>query len=302
MRKPTALLILLAAVAVSASGQYYFDYPTYKKFELGLRGGAAFSRLQTETAYLDHWNDRLLTAVTEDSDIIVSATTGVQIGVHGAFFFNPSMGIRLEIGPLSSNVPVTTDFAFAWRWSDGRSYEAQKTWTSGGRTATLPIALDFIWKRALGRHEGLLSVGVVYGRHSFRAESAFGYGISTLSGDGTQQFIDALKVEVRVPEFSWTSFGFNLGLGLSIKLSDPLRLQAEASYFLFPRKKTNWTFVKGDYDGVLFSDIKGIDFNDGDIAFLSGGFPPKFETNLNLNPSFLRLALGLVLVLGNAEY
>jgi opacity protein-like surface antigen len=302
LRKPAALLLLLAAVAVSASAQYYFDYPTYKRFELGLRGGAAFSRLQAETAYLDHWNDRLLTAVAETSNIAFLAKTGVQIGVHGAFFFNPTMGLRLEIGPLSSNVPVTTDFTFAWRWSDGRSYQAQKTWTGSGRTTTLPIALDFVWKRALGRHEGFLSGGVAYGRHSFRAESSFGYGISTLSGDGMQQFIDALKVGVRVSEFSWTSFGFNLGLGLSIKLSDPLRLQAEAAYFFFPRKKTNWTFIKGDYDGVLFTDIKGINFNDGDIALLTDGFPPKFETKLNLNRSFLRLALGIVLVLGTAEY
>jgi len=302
MKRPAAWLFLILAATVSASAQYYFDYPTYKRFAFGLHGGAAFPLLKATTSYQDHWNDLLLISVTEVSNIEMKAKAGLLFGVHCTYFFNPSMGIRLEAGPRSWDVPTSTDVTFSWTWADGRRFQSKPVWKGAGRATTLPIDLDFIWKRELGRHEWFVSGGLSYYRHTFRAESSFGYGISTLSSDGSEQYIDALRIGLSVPEMSWTSFGFNAGLGLNIKLSEFLGFQVEAGYFYSPQKRSAWTFVKTDYDGVFFSNIKGIDFNDGDIQFLTGGNAPKMKTGLSLNPSFIRLAVGLVLFLGNAEY
>jgi len=302
MKKPAAWLFLALLTSTSAWSQYYFDYPTYKRFSIGLTGGQALPRLRATSYYRDTWNDRLLISVAEASTVELRAKAGLHFGVQCAWFFNPSLGIRLEAGYLSSDVSTSTEVAFAWTWADGRHYESTPVWNGAGRMTTLPIGLNGIWKGAVGRHEWFLTGGLSYYRHTFRADSSFGYGISMMSADGSTQYIDALRVGLRVPEISWSSLGFNIGLGGSLKLSDLLGFQVEAGYFLSPSKTVNWTFVTGNYNGVFFSDLKDISFGEGDIEFLTASVPPKLETGMRLKPSFFRFSAGFVLFLGRAEY
>jgi hypothetical protein len=302
VKRAAVLLVLALLSSASASAQYYFDYPTFKRWTIGIHGGPALSLLRVATYYRDAWNDRLLISVVETSAIELRAKTGILLGVHGAFFFRPSLGIRLEVGPLASDVETSTDFSFRWTWADGRRYQSDLVWKGAGRTTTLPVIIDAVWKGALGRHEWFLTGGLAYYRHSLRADASFGYGISTMAADGSEQYVDALRVGLRLPAASWSSWGFHAGLGLSFKLSDLLGLQAEAGYFTSAAKTVGWTFVKGNYDGVLFSAIKAMSFSDGDVEFLTAGGAPRLETALRLNPSFVRLAAGLVVFLGRAEY
>ena len=301
MNGPVIGLCLLLMAAGTASAQYYFDYPTYKKFEVGLGVGAAFS-FGTTMSYRDHWSDRLLASVTEASTISLKAKPGLSFGFHVSYFLTPKIGIRLEIGSQRSDIAALTGFTFNWAWTDGRSFQNKRTWEGTGRTTTFPVGLDFIWKREFGRHEGFFAGGISCYRHSFWAESSFGYGITQMSADGTEQYIDALRVGLAIPKISWTSFGFNLGLGLIIKLSGFTGIRIEGGYWFSPKKRAALQFVKGNYDGVFFGAIKEIDFNDGDILLLTAGSNPKTPTGLSLNPSFVRCAIGLVLFLGSAEY
>lgn len=302
MKRAAVSLALALIASASAWAQYYFDYPTYKRWAFGVHAGPALPLDRAATYYRDAWNDRLLVSVVEASDIEVKAKPGYCFGVHGTFFFQPSLGVRFEAGSLASDVETSTDFSFGWTWADGRRFQSDLVWKGTGRTTTLAIVLNGIWKGALGRNAWFLTGGPAYYRHSFRADASFGYGISTTAADGSEQYVDALRVGLRVPAASWSSWGFDIGLGLIIKLSGLLGLQAEAGYFYSAPKTVRWTFVKGSYDGVLFSSIKAISFNDGDIEFLTGGGNPKFETALRVKPSFLRLAAGLVIFLGRAEY
>ena len=304
MNRPVVSLCLLLMTAGAASAQYYFDYPTYKKFEIGVCGGVALSNapFAATMAYQDHWSDLLLVSVTEASAISLKAGAGLPFGLHVSYFFTPRIGIRLEVGQQRSDVSALTDFTFNWAWADGRYFQNQRNWEGTGRATTLPVGLDLIWKKGFGRHEGFFAGGLSCYRHTFWAESSFGYGISKMSDDGSEQYIDALRVGLKIPKMSWTSLGFNLGLGLNIKLSGLVGVRIEGGYWFSPKKRAALQFVKGDYDGVFFGNIKGINFNDGDIQLLTAGFNPKMPTSVRLNSSFIRLALGLVFSLGSAEY
>jgi opacity protein-like surface antigen len=302
MKRPAVWLFLALMTAGTASAQYYFDYPTFKRWEIGVFGGAAFPLFKATTGYEDRWNDRLLTYVSESSNISMKAKVGIQFGFHLSYFFNPAIGIRLEVGPQRSDAPTTTEFTFAWTWADGRHFQRQPVWNGTGRTTSLPASLDLVWRKEWGRNEWFIAGGFSFHRDTFRSEASFGYGISQMSADLSEQYLDALRVGLRIPEMSWTSFGFDLGLGLSIKLSDLVGIQIETRYFFYPSKRAEWQFIKGDYDGVFYGNIKGIDFNDGDIQLLTAGVNPKLPTSLRLDRSFFRLGVGLVLFLGSAAY
>jgi opacity protein-like surface antigen len=302
MKKSTAFLALLIVMAASASAQYYFDYPTYKKFELGVFGGMAFSPIKGATQYFDQWKDLNLTYVFERTDIELRSKAGFHLGGFFAYFFNPAMGFELDVEYLKTSVPTTATASFQWSWSDGRHFTKNAEWSGTGRLTSFPLSLNFVVRSEAERVKWTFSGGVTYFHNAFQSESFFGYGISTLSGDGREQYLDFLRVGLKIPKTSWASFGLNLGLGLNFKISGRMDIKTEARYFSCREKKFVWEFVKGFYDGIFFPDIKNIDFNDNDIELITEGPVPKMETSLKLNPSFFRLSLGFVIFWGEREY
>jgi opacity protein-like surface antigen len=302
MKKSTVFLALLIVMAASASAQYYFDYPTYKKFELGVFGGMAFPLLKGATQYLDQWQDLNLTYVIEKTDIELRSKAAFHFGGFFAYFFNPAMGFELDVEYLKTNVPTTATVLFQWGWSDRRQFTENPEWSGTGRLTSLPLSLNFVVRSEAERVKWSFSGGVTYFHNAFQSESFFGYGISALSGDGREQYLDFLRVGLRIPKTSWASFGLNLGLGLNFKISGRMDIKTEARYFSCREKKFAWQFVKGFYDGIFFPYIKAIDFNDMDIELITEGPVPKMETSLKLNPSFFRLSIGFVVFWGEREY
>ncbi len=302
MRKSTVLLALLVLMAARASAQYYFDYPTYKKYELGVFGGAALSLIKGTTVYSDQWNDLKLTYVVERTDIGLNSKAAFHFGGFFGYFFNPNIGLELDFEYLTTSVPTTAQASFHWAWSDGRSFIKDATWSGTGRLTSFPLSLNLVLRSEPGRSQWSLSGGVTYFHNAFRSESFFGYGISTLSEDGQWQYLDFLRVGLRIPKTSWAVLGLNLGVGLSFKISDRIGIKAEARYFLCPEKKFTWEFVKGFYDGIFYPYIKNIDFGDGDIELITEGPNPKMAPSLKLNPSFFRLSIGFAIFLGEREY
>jgi len=299
-------LVFLVLLSAPAAAQYYFDYPTYKKFEICVFSGTSLPLIRGATTYDDRWNDRLLTFVHETTHIHIKSNLGLIFGGCFSFFFGPNFGIQLAADYMTASIPNTADFEFFWIWSDGRQPEENVQWKGTGRLESAPLSLNLVFRGDLGRHEWFISAGPSHYKNTFSSESFFGFGISTLTEDKSQQLVDALKIGLTIPQASWTTWGFNGGGGIHYKLSERMGLKAEIRYFFCPKKSFSWEFIKGLYDGVFFSkdykELRNQKFpyyeDESDLVAIS-----KNMTKLKpFNPSSVRFALGIVFSLGTTEY
>jgi hypothetical protein len=298
LKKSAGGIALFFLVAVSGFSQYYFDYPAYKKFDLGIELGMMRPSFMGATTYGDAWAWEMLSYVSEETLISGERTWVVNPEVFATWNFSPSMGIRLSVGGFSAEVPNRSDIGMTWGWADYPQIHKSASWTGTGRIVSLPLGLNIVIKSKSPVNTWHAVAGLTYSWNSFSAESSFGFGKSDFSEDGTVQYIDVLKIPLRIPKTSWSSLGGNIGLGTTFALSDSLGLGLEADYYFFEKKTFSWSFVYGQYDGVFYGVLKNRRFAPVDVEIAGTWMKmSKFDVNL----SRWRVALFLVLSLGTIQ-
>jgi hypothetical protein len=292
MKRLSLGLALLWIAASPGFSQYYFDYPTFKRFEFGLHLGLTKPDVIGGTVYEDTWSAYQLTSVYERTLITPNQGWTASPEVFMQWNLSPAMGVRVSLGRLSSQIPTTSDFEMTWSWADGRHIQQTIAWTGSGRITTIPLGLNLVARKVNDVNTWYVTAGVMISWNTFSADSSFGFGVTNTPDDSGVQYVDGLRIPLRVPDTAWRSLGANIGVGKTFALSDSLSLGADISYFLFPKKEFSWSFVYGNYDGVFYHELKNQRFapEDGDYI-LNGDKISKF------NVSLTRLRVGLVLVL-----
>ncbi len=292
MRRATLGLALLWLAASTGFSQYYFDYPTFKRFEFGLQVGLTKPDLLGGTVYEDRWFAYRLTSVYERTSIAPNPGWAANPEVFLQWNLSPAFGVRVSLGRLSCQIPNTSDFEMSWTWADGRHIQQTIAWSGSGRVTTVPVGLNLVARKVNDVNTWYVTAGVMLSWNTFSADSSFGFGVTNAPEDSGIQYVDGLRIPLRVSDTAWRSLGANVGLGTTFALSDSLSLGADLSYFLFPKKEFSWSFVYGNYDGVFYRELKNQRFApvDGDFI-LNGNKISKFDVNLT------RLRVGLVLVL-----
>jgi opacity protein-like surface antigen len=302
-------LTLLAVAALFTSSWALAQAGWYKKFEVGLYAGPAFSSAKAASIYSDTWSDNLLESVHESSNIGTEPRVGPFFNTDWTYYFSPFFGLRLSAGSITQSVPNTTDFDFRWKWTiDPKHYEERRLWTGTGRLTNIPLGLSLLIKTAGPRIEVFASAGVSAVFAAFRTDAAIGFG-DTLTEEVYQapnwistQHVDAFPIKIQIRKTSWTWVGANFGLGLTYKLSESLGLKAEGQYVSLGnqdrRKELFWGFVTGRYDGIL-GEIRNYEFGKDAVDYIQ---ERKLLTSLLIDPSFIRLSLGAVFRFGDAVY
>lgn len=289
--------LCLFFIAAAASAQYYFEIPTYKPWEFGAYFGGGLSLVRGLTTYRDGWSGGDLTSVYEETMIEARAEGGASGGVFVSYFFRPGIGLQLNFGYSSAPVRTTANFLYRWTWSDRLSSEESAAWHDTGRLTVIPLSLDFLAKKEIGRHEIFYSGGITLLINRFRTESSFGFGVSTFASG--RQYIDAFRVGLRIPETAWKALGGNIGFGLRAFISERLRLLIDARFLWVQRKSFSWDMILGTSEGIFFHELPFTPFGEEDAERLRNN---NKISPLEVNPSSVQFTVGIVVLLGSRSY
>jgi opacity protein-like surface antigen len=265
------------------------------RIDIGLSGGLALTRVDGTSPYSDTWSYAWLSTVTERTTISAASKAAFSLGGDVTYYVTPRLGIQLAAGFISSDTPTSAVGEMSWTWVpliSGTTFTKSATWSGTGSLRAMPLSVNLVGRFGPGRARGFLSAGPTLFLNTFEATSLVAYGVSTNAG--VEQFIDAIPVPAAIPRTSWGKVGANVGGGFIYQLSPMLALTMEARYFLCGRKSLSWELTPGRYDGYFYKVIKAFDFTQADADDVSNGKLQAFE----VNPSHLRIAVGLRLALG----
>jgi hypothetical protein len=295
------VLILLSSAAFAATDNSSRSSSDSPRFEIGLKGGWSPSRALGSTIYQDSWASFFFESIADRSEIRAKSKNSPAVNGGLSFFLNRRLGLQLLAGYVSSDATADANLNFGWTRPDGTRFEGTHNGAGSGRLIHVPISLNVIFRSGQGRFGLEISGGVTSFWNTFRADASFGYSVTRLTTTYVApnwelgENIDGLEVGLKIPNTRWQSWGANLGAALNLKLTSFARLEAEVRYFACPRKKLNWDFLLGNYDGLFFNDIRSEPFTDNDIEYLRQN-GQTFE--LRLDPSFLQVTLGIIVLFG----
>lgn len=289
--------LCLFFIAAAASAQYYFEIPSYKPWEFGVYFGGGLSLVRGLSTYRDAWSGGDLISVYEETTIEAKAGGGEAGGVFASYFFKPGVGLRLNFGYSSAPVPTTANFLYRWTWSNRSIFEKESDWHDTGRLTTMPLSLDLLGKKDIGRHEIFYSGGITLFINRFRTESSFGFGVSTFAAG--RQYIDAFRVGLRIPDTTWKALGVNIGVGLRAFISERFRLFIDARFFWVQKRTFSWDMVLGTSEGIFFDEVPFAPFGEEDADRLRNA---NKISRLEINPSSLQFTAGFVVLLGKRTY
>jgi len=292
MKKPLLGLLILLAFSLAALAQSEF----LPRFELHAMGGYGLSQFKGDSVYSYEWSYMLLQSVNEDTMVSMKAEGGLFLAGGASFFFHPNFGIQIGGGYLSSNVPNTGSFTFAWKSIlDQRVTTEEAAWNGAGKMTAIPLFLNIVGKFRLDRVNVFLTAGPTYYFNSLEANSFVGFGDSyyTIIDPYEYQWVDAFQIPVSIPKTSWKSFGANFGIGIDFEVSPGVAITAEGRYFLIPMKSLTWQWIPGAYDSIFYDNFSGWEYTEEDLADFQAEMTP-----LEVKPSFFSFALGIRLTFG----
>ncbi|MBN2206362.1 MAG: outer membrane beta-barrel protein [Candidatus Aminicenantes bacterium] len=295
--KKTAALI---AVVLFASLCVYAQDPTWPRFELNLNTGYGLSQFKGTSTYSDNWSYSSLEYVRENTPVGLKGENAFFFKGSFSYFFTPKFGVQLGGGLFSSNVPVTSDFSFDWKWKSGSTaYNRTRSWTSEGKLSTTPLFLNAVGKFRVKFLDIAVSAGPALYFNSFEADSQVGFGMTYFRYVYVYPYIyyvqgiEAFAIPIEIPQTSWTSFGANLGLGVDFKVSPTVAIGLEGRYFLVPKKSLRWEWSPGTYDGIFFDYLKDVEFEASDLE----DYQEKM-TGIDVKPSFFSISAGIKIFFG----
>jgi hypothetical protein len=289
--------LCLFFVAAAASSQYYFEIPAYKPWEFGVYFGGGLSLVRGLTTYRDGWSGGDLISVLEETTIEAKAKPGEAGGVFATYFFKPGVGLQLNLGYSSAPVPTTADFLYRWTWSNRSSNEKNAAWHDTGRLRMMPLSLDLLGKKKIGRNEISYSGGITLLINRFRTESSFGFGVSTFAAG--RQYIDAFRVGLRIRDTTWKALGGNVGFGLRAFISERFRLLIDARFLWVQKKSFSWDMILGTSEGIFFDEVPFAPFGEEDAERLRNN---NKISPLEVNPSSVQFTVGFIVLLGSRIY
>jgi len=255
--KKALLLAVLAALSLSparaASG-------FWKKLEYALSVGLALPRLATVSVYRDDWSLKLLKNVSEETVVSPEKGGGPAFRISASHFFRPRFGLEAGFSFTSIAGPTRSAFRLSYVWVDGLEGTIRGDWDGSGRLFSFPVFFNAVWKPARNRLQLKLFAGPSLFFNSARASAKVGLGLS----DETTilvytppvwtptivQHIDAVAADLEIPKTSWTSFGFNAGLGIGFAFGPRLAAGCEIRFFGAPARDIPWSVTPGTYDGL----------------------------------------------------
>lgn len=288
------------AVVLFASLTVYAQTPTWPRFEVNLNTGFGLSGFKSTPTYADNWSYSSLEYVQETTSIGLKGENAFSLKAGFTYFLTPKFGVQLGGGLFSSNVPVTSDFAFNWKWKSGSSaYTRSRSWTSQGKLSTTPLFLNAVGKFHVKFLDVAVSAGPALYFNSFEADSMVGFGTTYFHWVYYYpyyyyvQSIEAIGIPVQIPSTSWSSFGGNLGLSLDFKVSPTIAIGLEGRYYLVPKKSIDWEWIPGSYDGLFFDTLKDVEFEASDFDEYRDKLAP-----VDVKPSFFSISAGIKIYFG----
>ncbi|MGD0783718.1 MAG: outer membrane beta-barrel protein, partial [Candidatus Aminicenantales bacterium] len=223
--------------------------------EIGLSGGMGFPSFTGGSgSFTNTWSYNLLQTATETGNLVFSLKNPVTLSGSFAYFFTPSIGIRLQVDyPLKQSIESgTMDYTLSWKWTISPttySLSPSPSWGVTGDFSVIPISLNGVLRFPLGSTiDAYITAGPTYFMGTINASTTMGLGWSWMSG--SDQHIDYFPVPLTISQ-SINGIGFNAGAGLDIRLGDVFGIFLEAAYFAGPSSSQNWIAQPGSYPSQI---------------------------------------------------
>jgi hypothetical protein len=272
---PALFLFALFAGAASAEDK------AWKQGEISLYAGFGHSRARGSSFYHLGWASGASPNAETNTSISASSKDAIYFGAFFSFFIDRDVGFQTGFGYLKSDVPNTAVFDLST--VSGKA-ALRDSWPGTGEITAVPLCLNVAGRFGDGKFRMGVTVGVALFLNSFFADSYAGAAVIPALPEET---FDAFRIKIAVEDKTWSALGGNFGWSGDFQLSSKLALTAEARYFFCPIKTLYWTWIPGDYAGLL-GNFPIWNFDKTSAADAESRTSP-----LSINPSFFTVSIGI---------
>jgi hypothetical protein len=297
MKKLGAVLILVPILAGLASAQA----PASRwPFEIGAYGALSFGANTFTLYWARIWSHVYLDEVDDSNTIEAAYKLGLSGGAFATFYVSQKVGFQVSAATQTTRTPTNTYFTFTWLWNNDVDNMKSRAWEGTGSIRVMPFSLNLVYRLGQDSVRGILSAGVSLFKNTYQANANLGFGVDqiviTYIGENAHvdQYLDALPLELKISDASWTAIGGNVGAGLDVELSRTTALRFDVRYFYCPVKTLTWEIAQKSYNGMFFNDIKNYVIDQTMSDYIHALQPVV----LKVNPSFLQASAAFVLRFG----
>ncbi len=293
MKRIATAMAFVLGFAVSGLAQYS------PRLELSFHYGGMSRNLDVTGGYNYDWTGSLygLDQLGSFSRFHITSRSGAGLGGGLSLFFTPSLGIGFNAGYYRTSVLAMSESDMWWSWINLGTYFAydhvldEPLWMGAdGDLRTIPLSLNVIVRFGGKRLQGYFSGGPTLYINRFFIDSEIVYALAytTLIGIFYQQAVDVIRVPMKIDQ-RWTSFGFNIGGGLTVWVVPAIGLVFDLRFFSCGPRWFDWEFVTGEYIGLFGNLIYDFDQQDIDRIYEEGRIKPP----VSIDPSFLQIGIGV---------
>ncbi len=287
--------MLLGVVVILALASWTLAQTPEKRFELNLFGGYGFTSVNGTSTYQDVWSAFLFPSITETTVITAKSNNAPFFGAGFNYFFTPNVGLGLNVGYMKSGIDTTADLTFNYGSTETASWPS-----SGDSLTTIPVSLNVVAHFGEGPLQFFIEGGPTVFFNDAKIDSSIGYGVNwiTYAYPYIYSNLDVLQIPMNAYDTTsgkstWTSFGANVGGGITYMVSPSIGLNLEARYFFCPTRDLTWNLVAGTYNGY-FGTSTGWTFGSDDIQYITSN---GLIDTIKINPSFFQVLVGLKIIL-----
>jgi len=293
VKRITMALALVLGIAASGLAQ------NLPRFELSFHYGGMTRNLDSAGSYNYDWTGTLysLDQLGSFSRFHITSEGGAGLGGGLSLFLTPSLGIGFNAAYYRTSVLMMSESDMWWSWIDSGTYFAydavldEPLWMGAdGDLRTIPLSLNFIVRFGAKHLLGYFSGGPTLYINRFFVDSEIVYALvsTTWNGFYYQQAVDVIRVPMKIDQ-RWTSFGFNIGGGLTVWVVPAFGLFCDIRFYSCGQRQFDWEFVTGEYDGLFGNLIYDFDQQDIDAIYEDGRIKPP----VSIDPSFLQIGVGV---------
>lgn len=239
------VILFLACIMFIFSSLLSSAQSKVKKFEIGLLIAPTWTCIARRSAFFRSLEDN----ISEINRIEPQKETDYvyPVGIHAAFFFNPSWGVQIQASHFANSQHVTSSYTYFALYDNPQFVD----WQADGseRLQVTNISLNLIRRIQFAKRLAFsISGGPTLSFRTFQANT-FSFIADTSSISPGVEVKDFFQIPLTIKQ-SWLSLELNMGAGFQVDLSKTIALFTEGRLFYGPEKELSWNWPGGTYSGI----------------------------------------------------
>lgn len=244
------IVFFLACIMFISSSWLSSAQGKVKKFEIGVLITPTRTCIARNSSF-DRWWKGTQGNIHENNWIVPQKETtyAYPVGIHAAFFFNPSWGVQVQASYFANSQHLTSLYSYRL-WNNGQIVERMELEADGSeRLQVTNISLNLLRRVQFAKRLAFsISGGPTLSIRAFQADT-FAFIADTSSLSPGVEVKDFFQIPLTIKQ-SWLSLELNMGAGFQVDLSKTIALFTEARLFYGPEKELLWKWLGGTYSGL----------------------------------------------------